>query len=107
MCSKMNKKSRFSPSDIYHESFRDLHAFKEHHEVWKSKLGSTTLHLAAMKGSMSIIKYLLDEGKYETNLLTEDKKNILHLAVLQQNFELVHYLVTEVELDPLCRDMYG
>ena len=109
MQSKMNKEDKSAYNKKSHESFLDiLDIFKEHHKVSRNLYEAACLHIAAIKGNISIIKYMLEHCEYDPNILNEESKTILHIAVVQENFALVHYLVTDKHLDPLShRDVYG
>ena len=108
MQSTMTKEDKSTCSDISPDLFLDLDVFKKHHEVWRSQYGDTCLHLAAIRGNIAIVKYLLEDCEYDPNVLNEEGKTILHIAAVQKNFALVRYLVTDKHRDPhIHRDIYG
>ena len=62
------------------------------------------MHKAAAGGSLDVIKYLLTVFGARVHEKTNNSSNMLHCAAQKGQYQVAHYLITELKLDPQDRD---
>ena len=70
------------------------------------KNGANALHIAAVGGHLSVMKYFIERGYNPASESTEGW-TCLHVAARYNHYELVQYLVDEQKMDPMCQTKRG
>ena len=78
----------------------------ELHSV-RNKYGATPLHIAAANGSLDVIKYIIEHYHSVWNTKHTDSKDrkVLHYGA--KHIDIVKYLITECNCDPMATDKDG
>ena len=72
----------------------------------KTKYGTTPLHIAAVNGSLDVMKYLIEQHcPWKTKDTDYRGRTVLHYAV--RHINIVKYLITECNCDPMVTDKDG
>lgn len=71
----------------------------------KSSTGMLLPCLAALKGDLAIIRYIVEYSRASFDKGDEQNRNVLHYAVLSGNLESVRYLVERVGISPTSADL--
>ena len=58
----------------------------------KDQFNNSFLHIAGMKGSLSVIEFLIDKG-LEINAINSTGKTPLHLAIKNENIDIAIFLI--------------
>ena len=73
-----------------------------HNPLNKDENGNTVLHLAAIYGHLSIIKYFIDEHGFNPAVTGNRDYTLLHSATQGSHLHVVQYLLHEKMVDPVC-----
>ena len=68
---------------------------------------SLGLILAAMNGHLHVVKFFIEDRKYEPSIKHSSKRSLLHYASGNGHLDVVNYLVNTHNSDPLCPDEDG
>lgn len=68
---------------------------------------STPLLLAASKGRLKILKFLIEEGGALLDLEDGEGENVLHKAALHSHVPVLTYLLSDRSMGPHARDREG
>ena len=60
------------------------------------------LHIAAKRGHKSIVKYLVEQAKYDAESRNKFQKTLLHRAAREGQIDVVKYLIEERNCNPMC-----
>ncbi|XP_019855297.1 PREDICTED: espin-like [Amphimedon queenslandica] len=71
------------------------------------KYGDTVLHKAANKGSLDVLKYLINECQYNPMATDPNSMTILHNAAISNSPDVIKYLINECHLDPITVNWMG
>ena len=92
--------------DIIHYLAKEMSKYLPLKEVAEDQVrgGFSPLHLAAMRGHLEAVKFMINELNSDPNA-TNDGGNALHCAVIGGHLEVVRYLIEyhQQHCDPLCR----
>ena len=66
----------------------------------------TMVHLAAMKGRLEILKYLVEHVGCNPATGGGDECNVVHIAAIHRQTEVVKYLVEQCQVDPSNLDAF-
>ena len=69
-------------------------------------IGDKPIHVAAIAGHLNVMKYLVEELKYDVNSANDYLFTPLHYAAYNGHLEIVQYLV-EKKADIPCYNMLG
>ena len=72
---------------------------------FKDAKGNTFFHLAAIAGSIVLVKWLIGDHNCDPNATNRSCQTVLHCAV--KHINVVKYLITECNCDPMVTDKDG
>ena len=75
--------------------------------LFRDKYGDTSLHTAALGGSLNVIKFFINEKQCNPMSRGQWGTTPLHVASQEGHLHLVKYLIDECHTDPSCQDENG